>query len=99
MYQSIVQRYCYICIFFFDIRLLLNDDQLKEFMERSDVFQNKLNELYEIVFIKKPHPVDEDSLEEYLDELKVLTYISCHLFQFQIIMYRNNTTFLNLVEF
>ena len=58
--------------FFYFLSLLLDDDdELKLFMERSNTLQSKLDELHQLVFTTKPHPIDEESLESYIEKLQV----------------------------
>ncbi|XP_057306952.1 utrophin-like isoform X3 [Hydractinia symbiolongicarpus] len=49
---------------------ILDDVQLKKYIQGSDELKLKLDKLYDVVFHEKPHPVDEDELETYLKKLK-----------------------------
>jgi len=49
----------------------MDDPQIKVFVERTDEFKEKLNEASKLVYHTKPHPVDREALNSYLDSLKV----------------------------
>ena len=61
-------------VYFFNIlsfSYLMDDPQIKLFVEKTDKIKEKLNQASKLVYHTKPHPVDREALNSYLDNLKV----------------------------